>query len=225
MRQLFPSSSSLPKRPRLSEAFDPTHPCVALQQKNKKKAARAKPSKISVIVVQDASKGIPKGQYRKNLQQSKCIDKVELTRSMSASQVKNAIITLFSHLPLKAFTYLVLTDKSTLSINPDQEQDGDKIITTFHSTRGTLYLLRRNQDISTKGTATTLLASAASTQGTSNVSFIFKCMSSNFIFLMVSNVMTMMMCTCLQQTVCGTQKDPEWLGYLLARHLNYIFTL
>lgn len=211
MRQLFPSSSSLPKRPRLSEAFDPTHPCIALQQKNKKKAARIKPSKISVIVVQDTSKGIPKGKYRKNLQKSECIGKVELTRSMSASQVKNAIIRSFSHLPLEAFTYLVHTEKSTLSINPDQDQDGDKIITTFHSTKGTLYLLRRNQDIST--------------QGTSNVSFIFKCMFSNFIFLMVSNVMTTMMCICLQQTICGAQQDPAWLGYLLVRYLNYTFLL
>lgn len=117
MRQLFPSSSSsLAKRPRLSEAFDPTRPCIASQQKSKKKAVHMKPSKVSVIVVQDASKGIARGKYCKELQQSECIGKIELWRSMSVIQVKDAIIRSFSHLPLETFTYLVCTDKCTLSI-------------------------------------------------------------------------------------------------------------
>ena len=53
-------SSSAPKRPQL--AFDPTQTCVALQQQ-KKKAARCKASKVTVVAVKDETKGVPKGKY------------------------------------------------------------------------------------------------------------------------------------------------------------------
>ena len=66
LRDLFPSSSSS-KRIQLSNAFDPTQPCVALENQKKKKASRCKPSKVTVIVVEDLRKGLPKGKYRKEL--------------------------------------------------------------------------------------------------------------------------------------------------------------
>ena len=49
LRDLFPSSSSS-KRIRLSDAFDPIQPCVALEHHKKKKAVRGRPSKVAVIV-------------------------------------------------------------------------------------------------------------------------------------------------------------------------------
>ena len=168
MRQLFPSSSSLPKRPRLSEAFDPTQPCIALQQKSKKKAARVKPSKVSVVVVQDVSKGVPKGKYYKELKQSECVGKVELTRVMSVTQVKSAITRTFSHLPLEAFTYLECTNKVILSINPDQNQDGNKIITSSQTSKGPLYVLRCIQSTNLQSQVTSAIS-----EGTINVSLYF----------------------------------------------------
>ena len=90
-------------------------PCIALQQKSKKKAALVKPSKVSVIVVQDVSKGVPKRKYYKELKQSECVGKVELKRVMSVTQVKSAITRTFSHLPLEAFTYLECTNSHLIN--------------------------------------------------------------------------------------------------------------
>ena len=56
MTQLFPSLSTL-KRPHLSESFDPTWQCVAFQQQKKRKAAQAKPSQVTVMLV-------PKGKQQ-----------------------------------------------------------------------------------------------------------------------------------------------------------------
>ena len=137
----FPSSS-LPKRPRLSEASDPTQPCIGLQQKHKNKSTCVKPSMLSVVAVKDISKGVPRGRYYKELEESACVGKIELTRGMSDKQVNSIITKTFSHLRLKAFLYLVCPDWTTLSTNPDQNLDGNKIITLLQASKGPLYILR-----------------------------------------------------------------------------------
>ena len=166
MPQLSPlPSSSLPKRPRLSETLDITQPCITLQQKKKKIPEYVRLRKVSVIIVQDVSKGIPRGKYYKKLQQSECVGTVELTKGMSAIQVNGIITRAFSHLPLKKFSHLIRTDQDTLLVNPDQDQDGSKIIGTFLHP---LYLLRGNQN-------TNLQSRVASTANkkTTNVSLYF----------------------------------------------------
>ena len=140
MRELFPSSSS--KRIRLSDAFDPTQSCVALDKQKKKKGTRYKPSKVSVIVVKDLSKGVPKRNYRKELAQSEQIVTLELHRYMSSIQIRNSILQAFKHLPLHSFQYLVYKDKTSLVLNADQSQDGNKIINSIQAAKGPLYLLK-----------------------------------------------------------------------------------
>lgn len=139
LRDLFPSSSS--KRIRLSDAFDPTQPCVALEYQKKKKAVRCRPNKVTVIVVEDLGKGLPKGNYRKELIQLQRVVSLEFYRYMSSTQIKNAIIRGFKHLPLHCFKYLVCDRKVLLVVNADQDQDGNKIINSLQPGKGTLYLL------------------------------------------------------------------------------------
>ena len=141
LRDLFPSSSSS-KRIRLSDAFDPTQPCVALEHQKKKKAVRCRPSKVAVIVVEDLKKGLPKGKYRKELTQSQRVVSLEFYRYMSSTQIKNAIIRSFKHLPLHCFKYLVCDSNVSLVVNADQDQDGNKIINSLQHGKGTLYLLK-----------------------------------------------------------------------------------
>jgi len=66
MSQLFPSSSSVSKRSCLSDAFDSTRQCALFNQQRKKKAAQAKPSKVSVMLVPNGSKSVPRGKHRKS---------------------------------------------------------------------------------------------------------------------------------------------------------------
>ena len=140
MRELFPSSSS--KRIRLSDAFDPTQPCVALGKQKKKKGTRYKSSKVSVMVVEDISKGVPKKKYRKELEDSEQLVTLEFHRYMSPIQIRNAILRAFRHLPLHSFQYLVCKDKTSLVLNTDQSQDGNKIINSIQAAKGLLYLLK-----------------------------------------------------------------------------------
>lgn len=78
MAALFPSSSSTPKHPRLSNVFDPTLQCVAFHQKQKKKAARIKATKVTVMLVNSNANSVPRGKHRKALLENKSIEKLEI---------------------------------------------------------------------------------------------------------------------------------------------------
>ena len=149
MRELFPSSSA-PKRPKLSGAFDPTRTCVALHQKQKKKAVRSKPSKVTVIVVQDASKGVPRGKNRKKLQEAGHIAKLEFMRDMSTLQVKNTIISGFQHLSLASFIYLTCDSENSHMLRADikQEKDGELIVNAAQARKSTMYIAKCLQHVS-----------------------------------------------------------------------------
>ena len=108
----------------------------------RKETSRCKPSKVTVIVVEDLRKGLPKGKYRKELTQSQRAVSLEFYRYMSSTQIKNAIIRGFKHLPLHCFKYLVCDSNVSLVVNADQDQDGNKIINSLQPGKGTLYLLK-----------------------------------------------------------------------------------
>ena len=113
-----------------------------MDKQKKKKGTRYKPSKVSVIVVEDLSKGVPKKNYRKELTQSEQIVTLEFHRYMSSIQIRNSILRAFKHLPLHSFQYLVCKDKTSLVLNADQGQDGNKIINSIQAAKGPLYLLK-----------------------------------------------------------------------------------
>lgn len=138
---LFQSSLSS-KRIQLSDAFDPTQTCVALEYQKKKKAVRCKPSKVTVIVVEDLRKCVPKGKYQKELTQSQQVVSLEFYRYMSSTQIKNVIIRGFKDLPLHCFKHLVCDGSVSLVVNADQDQDGNKIINSLQPGKGTLYVLK-----------------------------------------------------------------------------------
>ena len=131
---MFPSSSA-PKRPRLSSSFDPMKQCVALPKQQKKKAIRCKPSKLTVIIVEDYTKDVPRGNYRKELQKSGRVSKLEFTRNMSAHEVQSAIIRGFQHLQVARITFLTCCDGKSNMLRPDgdQAQDGSALIDASQS--------------------------------------------------------------------------------------------
>jgi hypothetical protein len=80
LSELFPSTTGAQKR---SSAFDLTKECVAvLQQKKKKKAIRLRWCKVMVMLV-NASSGVPKGKVRRELKEKELEQTTELKRNMS----------------------------------------------------------------------------------------------------------------------------------------------
>ena len=122
MTQLFPSSSTL-KRPHLSEAFDPTWQCVAFQQQKKKKAARAKPSQVTVMLVPKGTKNVPRGKHRKSLIQKK----VQIFRTMSSLEVKRTIVKSFTDLQ-SSFVYMNVDTTHKFTKDAVQNKDGNTIV-------------------------------------------------------------------------------------------------
>jgi len=60
---------------------------------------------------------------------------------MSVIQIKNVILRTFKH-SLLSFQYLVCNEKTSLAINADQSQDGNKLINSLQAGKGILYILK-----------------------------------------------------------------------------------
>ena len=142
MTQLFPSSST-PKRPRLSEAFDPTWKCVAFQQQKKKKAARAKPSQVTVMLVPKETKSVPRGKHRKSFVQKK----VEIFRTMSPLEVKSTIVKSFTDLQPSSFIYMNVDSAYKFTKDAVQNKDGNTIAN--YARHGIVYIMEQI-DVSTQ---------------------------------------------------------------------------
>lgn len=128
LRQLFPASSSTPrKRP---STFDPTRECVALAQKKKKKAARVKPSKLTIIALreQDVKRGVPRGKYRQSLATEDRVQKLEFHRNMTPLEVQNILIRGFQSIKLGQYRVLTVDSTGLLVDNDNQSPGGDALI-------------------------------------------------------------------------------------------------
>ena len=134
LRELFPSTTGLRKR---SSAFDPTEECVAkFQQQKKKKAIRFRTCKVKVMLV-NAGEGVPKGKVRRELQEKKLEQTVDLKRNMSFQEVKNCIIRAFS---ISNFTVLNATKEGVFNIAANQQPTGDEVIESITKKRLTMYI-------------------------------------------------------------------------------------
>ena len=119
MKTLFPSTSG--GRKRSGATFDPSE--VAVQERKKKKTKRFKCSKITVIAV-DASKGLPKGKYRKQLKKD-CEKVIEVKRNYSSQRIKNEIIRAFN---FSDYKILNCTPEGKFTIAKNHLPTGDELI-------------------------------------------------------------------------------------------------
>lgn len=99
LHQLFAASSTPRKH---LNTFDPTRECVALAQKKKKKAARVKPNKLTIIALQeqDVKRRIPRGKYMQSLATEDRVQKLEFHRNMTPLEVQNILIRGFQSIQL-----------------------------------------------------------------------------------------------------------------------------
>ena len=72
--------------------FDPTSECAFATQQKRKKAARVKPTNITLTIIKNVSKGVPRGKYKTELMDKKMCIKIPLFRNMSGQQVRTALL-------------------------------------------------------------------------------------------------------------------------------------
>ena len=99
---------------------------------------QAETQKISFALVDNNAKGIPRGKHRKVLENSKRIMKVDVLRTMSAVDVKRAVLKTFSHINLMHFKYQGIDAAHRFETAADQDKDGDTIINI--GAKGTIYI-------------------------------------------------------------------------------------
>ena len=137
---LFPSSAATRKR--CSPSFDPTAENVALPQQKKKKAARAKPSTITVIPLRSYQKNLPKRNNRKELNDQQRVQKLQFQRNSTPLQVRNVIMRGFHHIHgFSSYTVLECDANNYLKKSQNQEVDGEGVV----SRRGCLYLCEEHE--------------------------------------------------------------------------------
>ena len=140
LKTLFPSSSSAPRK-RNSLAFDPLDECVFSQEQKKRNGARMKTVQVCVFVVEDYTKGVPRGTARKKLIDNQHLVKVELRRNMTPSQIRATILKEVSHLGISnAFTMLECNGHR-LVVAADQQPTGDNVIEIALKRKGAIFYI------------------------------------------------------------------------------------
>ena len=125
------------KRPK-QPSFNPSAECVALSQQRKKCSTnqKVKPASVSVVMLKEYSKPAPKGKKRQQLLSKERVKPVNLFRSMTALQVKKAILRAFQDHQVTTFTVLQSESGHNLKVANGQDIDGEMAI----KRRGCLYL-------------------------------------------------------------------------------------
>ncbi len=131
LSNLFPSGGRSRKR------FDPTESMTSAHQKKKKAAIRFKPSKITVILVSNPDKGVPKGKDRRKLKTDGDEQIVELKRNMSSKEMKNCILRAFV---IENYVLLKSTQDGKLNIAKNQKPTGDDVIENITKRKFPLYI-------------------------------------------------------------------------------------
>ena len=95
LRSLFPTSSSSRSVP-MKRKFNPLDECVVSKQKQKKEATRIKPHNVTIVLMTEGDNLIPHGKKQKSMLQNGFIKQCELSRDLSAMEVEEKIVKLFS---------------------------------------------------------------------------------------------------------------------------------
>ena len=152
LRKLFPSSNSAAssKCKPSSKPFNPSDDCVFVsEQRRKKKAARKSPTRVkntcvTLMVIEDIQKGVPRGSYKASLIEDGMSMTILLNREMSSDQV-GEIIT--KALVSKNIPYYTLLECNGVKLSPSVEQhpSGSTVIKLAQKRRGnTIYVLQKH---------------------------------------------------------------------------------
>ena len=136
---MFSSTATAQKRP--SPAFDPTADCVFEHQK-KKKGARNKTSKITLVLIHDIKAGIPRGAVKDKLLEEGRMMKVDIARHMRPTQVWTVFL---NALKVKAYKLLDVFGQK-LGVASNQDPDGDDIVESASKKKGNMLYVTEVKD-------------------------------------------------------------------------------
>jgi hypothetical protein len=109
--------------------FDPLQGCVVGERQRQKKAAnpavRGRSKSITVVVLKDISRFIPKGMQREELRNAGRVKSLPFHRVMSKEEVKRVILEGFQ---IQDFRYLKGNRDNTLKVHEAQALDGNEAI-------------------------------------------------------------------------------------------------
>lgn len=136
---MFSSSSSSVISKRSAEiAFDPNEDSLSAFSKQKKNKFRCKPSNVTVVVLAEFKRNIPRGRRRDQLRDAGRVKIIQFQRSMSAKQVANSIKQGFKAIKLSSWTYCSSTSYGMLDASESQELTGEDIVLKY--VKSSLYL-------------------------------------------------------------------------------------
>ena len=111
-----------------------------VSEKKKKKAVRCKPTQISIVVIKDKERGVPRGNYKQQLLHEQRVVKTEIYRAMNSDQVKSTILKAITH--LNEFTVLECVNSQKLVKVENDSPDGNAVVESVsRRKRGTFYIL------------------------------------------------------------------------------------
>ena len=113
-----------------------------VSEKKKKKAARCKPTQISIVVIKDKERGVPRGNYKQQLIEKQRVVKTEIYRAMNSDQVKSTILKAITHLNVAEFIVLECVNGQKLVEAENDSPDGNAVVESISRRKGgTFYIL------------------------------------------------------------------------------------
>ena len=113
-----------------------------VSEKKKKKAVRCKPTQISIVVIKDKERGVPRGNYKQQLIEKQRVVKTEIYRAMNSDQVKSTILKAITHLNVAEFIVLECVNGQKLVEAENDSPDGNAVVESISRRKGgTFYIL------------------------------------------------------------------------------------
>ncbi len=121
--------------------FDPSKQCVAsAAQSKKKKACRAKPSKLNVILLKEYPFWIPKKHEKKKIDADKRIQQIKVTREMTWSEIRMEIQQQFKSFSLDDYVVYLSSPSGRLLKAINQSPCGTFLVEGVCKRRAPLYI-------------------------------------------------------------------------------------
>ena len=105
--------------------FDPK---VSTQDLKSKAIKKKKPKKITFVLMKDRPTIIPRGNSRIKLKEEGRVKQINISRSMTAHEVKDMLENAFSTFnDVHSSIFMSVDQSNVLKVNKHQEMDGDKL--------------------------------------------------------------------------------------------------
>ena len=107
---------------------------------SEKKAARCKPTQVSIVMIKDKERGVPRGNYKQQLIEKQRVVKTEIYRAMNSDQVKSTILKAITHLNVAEFIVLECVNGQKLVEAENDSPDGNAVVESISRRKGGTFI-------------------------------------------------------------------------------------